>query len=71
MGRAAGQDARRGRHRAAGGLPRRPAASAAAARADLEYRAAHRAPRPDAAGWAASLDVLRRVRDALTAGGWP
>ena len=56
-----------GRHRASG-LPRRPEAGAGAARADLEYRAAHRAPGPDGHGWAASLAVLRRVRDALAPG---
>jgi hypothetical protein len=71
MGRAADGDAGGGRHRAPGGLPRRPAAGAAQVRADLEYRAAHRAPGPDGHGWSASLAVLLRVRDALASGGRP
>ena len=71
MGGAADGDARGGRHRAQGGLPRRPAAGAAAARADLEHRGAHWPPGPDGHGWAASLAVLRRVRDALASGGRP
>jgi hypothetical protein len=68
MHQAADGDADGGRHRASSGLPRRPAAGGAAARADLEHRAAHRAPGPDGPGWAASLAVLRRVRDALAGG---
>jgi hypothetical protein len=71
MGGAANGDAGGGRHRAPGRLPRRPAVGAAQARADLEYRAAHRAPRPDSRSWAVSPAVLRRVRDALTSGGRP
>ncbi|HEY6310700.1 MAG TPA: hypothetical protein VIY52_07820 [Streptosporangiaceae bacterium] len=51
----------------AGGLPQRPAAGAAQARAHLEYRGAHRAPGPDRPG----LAVLRRVRDALASGRQP
>jgi hypothetical protein len=69
MSRAAGRDGAGGRHRAPGGLPRRPVAGAAQARAELEYRAAHRAPGPDDLSWAPSLAVLRRVRDALASGG--
>ena len=69
MRRAADGDAGGGRHRAAGGLPRCPAAGADRVRADLEYRAAHRAPESDGAGWVANLAVLRRVRDALASGG--
>jgi hypothetical protein len=55
----------------AGGLPRRPAAGAAAARPELEHRAAHRAPGPDGPGWTPSLALLRRVRDALASGRQP
>jgi hypothetical protein len=64
MGRAADSgNPAGGRHRAAGALPRRPAAGAGQARAHLEYWGAHRAP-----GWAVNLAVLRRVRDALVSG---
>jgi hypothetical protein len=71
MGRPAGRDAGGGRHWAAGGLPPRPAAGAARVRAELEHRAAHRAPEPDGSGWGAGLTVLRRVRDALASGDRP
>lgn len=71
MGRPAGRDAGGGRHRAAGGLPRRPAAGSAHVRAELEHRAAHRAPEPEGPGWGAGLAVLRRVRDALASGRQP
>ena len=71
MERAADGDSGTVRCRAAGGLPRRPAEGAALVRAHLEYRAAHRAPVPDGDGWAPSLAVLRRVRDALASGGQP
>jgi len=68
MGRAADSgDPAGGRHRAAGTLPRRPAAGAEQARAHLEYRGTHRAPGADAP----PLAVLRRVRDALMSGGLP
>jgi hypothetical protein len=71
MGRAEERgDPARGQHRAAG-LPRRPTAGAEQARAHLEYRGAHRAAGPDSGGWAASVAVLRRVRDALASGGRP
>ncbi len=69
MERAAGRDGAGGRHQAAGGLPGRPAAGAALARAHLEYRGAHRAPGASGAGWAVGPAVLRRVRDALASGG--
>jgi hypothetical protein len=71
MGGAATRSAGGGRHRAAGGLPRRLAAGADRVRAELEHQAAHRAPEPDGPSWAASLTVLRRVRDALASGGRP
>jgi hypothetical protein len=71
MGRPADRDAGGGRHRAAGRLPRRPAGGADRIRADLEHQAAHQAWEPDVAGLAASLAVLRRVRDALASGGQP
>jgi hypothetical protein len=57
-----------GWHRAAAGLPRRPAEGADQVRAYLEVRGAHRAPGLDGPGWAISPAVLRRVRDALAAG---
>ena len=59
-----------GRHQA-GGLPWRPAAGAAQARAHLEYLGAHRAPRPCGPLWATGPAVLRRVRDALASGRQP
>jgi hypothetical protein len=58
-----------GRHRAPEALPRRPAAGTDRVRAELKHQAAHRAPEPAAAHWAISVAVLRRVRDALAAGG--
>jgi hypothetical protein len=70
MDRAADEGAS-GRRRASGGLPRRPAAGTDRVRAELEHQAAHRAPEPDADRWAVSAAVLRRVRDALAAGGRP
>jgi len=70
MDQAADGDAGR-RLRAPGGLPRRPAAGMDRVRAKLEHHAAHRAPEPDAARWAVSVAVLRRVRDALASGGRP
>lgn len=69
MERAAGMNAARGRHQAAGGLPVRPAAGAALARTQLEYRGAHRAPTEHRPDWAVDPAVLRRVRDALVRGG--
>jgi hypothetical protein len=66
---AAWRDEARGRHQAAGGLPARPAAGAARARAHLEYQGAHRAPGANGAGWVSDLVILRRVRDALASGG--
>ena len=68
MERAAGKNAAGGRHQA-GGLPSRPAAGAAQARAHLEYRGAHRAPGAAGPGWAVDPAILRRVRDALAQGG--
>jgi hypothetical protein len=59
------------RHRAAAGLPRRPAEGAAAARAHREHQGAHRAPGPDGPAWASGVAVLRRVRDALASGRQP
>jgi hypothetical protein len=70
-GRTADSGPAGGRHRTAGGLPRRPAAGADQARAHLEYQGAHRAPGPDGPGWATGPAVLRRVRDALASGGRP
>ena len=69
MDRAAGRDGAGGRHQAAGGLPARPAAGAARARAHLEYQGAHRAPGANGAGWVSDPVILRRVRDALASGG--
>jgi hypothetical protein len=69
MERAARMNAAGGRHQAAGGLPARPAAGAAQARAHLEYAGAHRAPGPEGPGWQGDPAVLRRVRDALASGG--
>jgi hypothetical protein len=71
MDRAADGHAGGGRHRALGGLPRRPLGGVGRIRAELEHQAAHRAPEPYCPGWAASLTVLRRVRDALASGGRP
>jgi hypothetical protein len=71
MIRAAESDPGGGRHRTAGGLPRRPTAGAAQAKAYLEYQGAHRAPGPDGPSWAAGPAVLRRVRDALASGRQP
>jgi hypothetical protein len=68
-GRTADSGPARGRHRAAGGLPRRPAAGADQARAQLEYLGTHRGP--GSPGWATGPAVLRRVRDALASGGQP
>lgn len=70
MEQAAGMNAARGRHQAAGGLPAQTAAGAALARAHLEYRGAHRAPGEQRPDWAADPAVLRRVRDALRQEGW-
>ena len=56
--------------RTPGGLPARPAAGAAAARAHLEYRGAHRAPGSEGPGWQNDPAILRRVLDALASGGW-
>jgi hypothetical protein len=69
MDRAADGHAGRGRHRAP--LPRRPAEGADRVRAELEHQGAHRVQGPDAPRWAASVAVLRRVRDALASGGRP
>jgi hypothetical protein len=71
MGGAANGDAGGGQHRAPDGLPRRPEAGAARVRAELEQQGAHRAPGSDGAGWAVSVAVLRRVRDALASGSRP
>jgi hypothetical protein len=69
MERAAGRDDAGGRHRASGGLPARPAAGAALARAHLEYAGPHREPGAGRSGWITDPAVLRRVRDALAPGG--
>lgn len=66
---AAGRDGTGGRHQAPGGLPARPAAGAARARAHLEDRGLYRAPGSEGPGWRIDPAVLRRVRDALAAGG--
>jgi hypothetical protein len=68
MNRAADGNAAGGRHQAPGGLPARPAAGAARARAHLEYRGAHRGP-GTGPGWITDRALLRRVRDALASGG--
>jgi hypothetical protein len=70
MERAAGRDGAGRRHRGAGGLPARPAAGAALARAHLEYQGAHRAAEAPGPGQWPDPAVLRRVRDALASGGW-
>jgi hypothetical protein len=70
-GRAAERNAAGGRHRAAGGLPRRTTAGAAQARARLDHQGAHRAPGPVGPGWVTDPQTLRRVRDALAAGRRP
>ena len=56
-------------HQTAGGLPARPAAGAALARAHLEYRGAHRAPGTEGPRWITDRVILRGVRDALASGG--
>ena len=71
MSRAAGTDGAEGRHQAAGGLPQRPVAGTAQARAHLEYRGGHRASGRDGPGWVTDVGVLRRVRDALASGRQP
>jgi hypothetical protein len=70
MERAAGRDGARSRHQVTGGLPARPAAGAALARAHLEHQEAHRAPEANGPGWVSDPAILRRVRDALVSGGW-
>jgi hypothetical protein len=65
---AAGRNRTGSLHRAAAGLPARPAEGAALARAHLEYRGAHRAPEATGPRWVRDPDVLRRVRDALASG---
>lgn len=52
------------------GLPARPAAGAARAREHLEHQGAHRPPGVPEPGQQTDPDILRRVRDALAAGGW-
>jgi hypothetical protein len=69
MKRAAGRHAAGGR--AEGRLPRRPAAGAEQARADLKYREARRAPVSSDCGWETDPATLRRVRDALAPGRQP
>jgi len=71
MSRAAGRDSAEERHQAAGGLPQRPAAGTAQARAHLEYQGAHRAPGQDGPGWVTDVGLLCRVRDALASGRQP
>jgi hypothetical protein len=58
-----------GRQQMAAGLPGRPAAGAALARAHLEYAGPHREPGAGRSGWITDPAVLRRVRDALAPGG--
>ena len=70
MERAAGRDGAGRRRQGMSGLPARPAAGAALARAHLEYLGAHRVPEAAGPRWAADPAVLRRVRDALASGGW-
>jgi len=69
MERAARMDTAEGRHQEAGGLPARPAAGAALARAHLEYQGTHRMPGAQRPGWRNDPAILRRVRDALALGG--
>lgn len=59
-----------GGQQAAGVLPRRRAAGAPLARAHLEHQKARRVPGPQGPDWRNDPAVLRRVRDALAAGGW-
>lgn len=59
-----------GWHQPLARLTARPAAGAALARAHLEYRGARRAAGEQRPDWAVDPAVLRRVRDALAAGGW-
>jgi hypothetical protein len=68
MERAAGRGDAGKRHREAGGLPARPAAGAALARAHLEYRGAHRAPEMGGPRFVTDPAILGRVRDALASG---
>ncbi|HEY2270559.1 MAG TPA: hypothetical protein VGI96_48640 [Streptosporangiaceae bacterium] len=68
MERAAGKDGAEGLRRWAGGLPARPEAGAALARAHLEYRGTHQAPEAGGPRWAVDPAILRRVRDALASG---
>ena len=70
MERAAGRDGAGRRRQGMSGLPARPAAGAALARAHLEYQGAHRAPGPEGPGWQNDPAILRRVRDALASGGY-
>ena len=56
--------------RVPGGLPARPEAGAAQARAHLEHQGAHRVPGAPGPGQQTDPAVLRRVRDALASGGW-
>jgi hypothetical protein len=70
MERVAGMNAAGGRHRGSGGLPARPAAGAAQARAHLDDRGLYQAPGSGWPGRRIDPDVLRRVRDALASGGW-
>jgi hypothetical protein len=69
MERAAGRDGAGRRRRKAGGLPARPTAGGALARAHLEYRGAHRAPEMNGPRGTIDPAILRRVRDALAPGG--
>jgi hypothetical protein len=55
--------------RTAGGLPVRPAAGTVQARAYLEDRGPCQAPESGGLAWRTDPAVLRRVRDALSAGG--
>lgn len=48
----------------------RPAAGAVRARAHLEDRGPYQAPGSGEPAWRNDPAVLRRVRDALAAGGW-
>jgi hypothetical protein len=69
MERAAGRGDAGRRHREAGGLPARPTAGAALARAHLEDQGAHRAPEAGGPRWVSDPAILRRVLDALASGG--